>query len=206
MRKYEDIKSILVPKLISLTELGKSKDVEITIDAEEQDRLSISLEIIKLIAQSKNIRDWQGFGIALQAYGKRSLGTINWLEELLNKRASMHLRLVKGAYWDYEIKHAQVSGYENYSVFTKKSLTDLSYLSCAKRIFEVNSIYPKFATHNAHTISAINYLGGEKIMSFRDYMGWENYYINALKMFYLSTKLLLFMHQLVNIKTFYLIW
>jgi len=107
MRKYEDIKSILVPKLISLTELGKSKDVEITIDAEEQDRLSISLEIIKLIAQSKNIRDWQGFGIALQAYGKRSLGTINWLEELLNKRAPMHLRLVKGAYWDYEIKHAR---------------------------------------------------------------------------------------------------
>lgn len=171
MRKYEDIKSILVPKLISLTELGKSKDVEITIDAEEQDRLSISLEIIKLIAQSKNIRDWQGFGIALQAYGKRSLGTINWLEELLNKRAPMHLRLVKGAYWDYEIKHAQVSGYENYSVFTKKSLTDLSYLSCAKRIFEVNSIYPKFATHNAHTISAISYLGGEKNYEFQRLYG-----------------------------------
>ena len=171
MRKHDDIKSILIPKLISLTELGISKDVEITIDAEEQDRLSISLEIIRIMAQSKKIKDWPGFGIALQAYGKRSLSTINWLENLLKERASMHLRLVKGAYWDYEIKHAQVSGYDDYSVFTKKSITDLSYLSCAKRIFEVSSIYPKFATHNAHTVSAINYLGQNKEYEFQRLFG-----------------------------------
>ena len=155
MRKHEDIKSILVPKLISLTELGKSKDVEITIDAEEQDRLSISLEIIKLIAQSKNIRDWQGFGIALQAYGKRSLGTINWLEELLNKRAPMHLRLVKGAYWDYEIKNAQVKGLKGYPVFTNKYLTDLNYLVTAKRLIECRGLDASFATHNAHSIASL---------------------------------------------------
>ena len=171
MRKYEDIKLNLVPKLIALTELGMSKDVEITIDAEEQDRLGISLEIIKIMAESKKIKDWPGFGIALQAYGKRSLNAIGWVKDLINNRASMHLRLVKGAYWDYEIKHAQVSGYEDYSVFTKKSITDLSYLACAKKIFEIESIYPKFATHNAHTLSAINYLGRNKNYEFQRLFG-----------------------------------
>ena len=171
MRKYEDIKLNLVPKLIALTELGMSKDVEITIDAEEQDRLGISLEIIKIMAESKKIKDWPGFGIALQAYGKRSLSAIGWVKDLINNRASMHLRLVKGAYWDYEIKHAQVSGYEDYPVFTKKSITDLSYLACAKKIFEIESIYPKFATHNAHTLSAINYLGRNKNYEFQRLFG-----------------------------------
>jgi RHH-type proline utilization regulon transcriptional repressor/proline dehydrogenase/delta 1-pyrroline-5-carboxylate dehydrogenase len=171
MRKYEDIKLNLVPKLIALTELGISKDVEITIDAEEQDRLGISLEIIKIMAESKNIKDWPGFGIALQAYGKRSLNAVEWVKDLINNRAPMHLRLVKGAYWDYEIKHAQVSGYHDYPVFTKKSITDLSYLACAKKIFEIESIYPKFATHNAHTLSAISYLGRNKNYEFQRLFG-----------------------------------
>ena len=171
MRKYEDIKLTLIPKLISLTELGISKDVEITIDAEEQDRLSISLEIIKIMAQSQKIKDWPGFGMALQAYGKRSMDSINWLEKVLKTRSSMHLRLVKGAYWDYEIKNSQVLSHINYSVFTKKSITDLSYLACAKRIFEIDSIYPKFATHNAHTVSAINYLGKDKKYEFQRLFG-----------------------------------
>ena len=171
MRKYEDIKLNLVPKLIALTELGMSKDVEITIDAEEQDRLGISLEIIKIMAESNKIKDWPGFGIALQAYGKRSLNAIEWVKDLINNRAPMHLRLVKGAYWDYEIKHAQVSGYNDYPVFTKKSITDLSYLACAKKVFEIESIYPKFATHNAHTLSAIDYLGRNKIYEFQRLFG-----------------------------------
>ena len=171
MRKYEDIKLNLVPKLIALTELGISKDVEITIDAEEQDRLGISLEIIKIMAESNKIKDWPGFGIALQAYGKRSLNAVEWVKDLINNRAPMHLRLVKGAYWDYEIKHAQVSGYHDYPVFTKKSITDLSYLACAKKIFEIESIYPKFATHNAHTLSAVNYLGRNKNYEFQRLFG-----------------------------------
>ena len=120
MRKYEDIKLNLIPKLISLTELGMSKNVEITIDAEEQDRLAISLEIIKIMASSKKIKDWPGFGMALQAYGKRCMNSVDWLEALLKTRSPMHLRLVKGAYWDYEIKQSQVLGHDNYSVFTKK--------------------------------------------------------------------------------------
>jgi RHH-type proline utilization regulon transcriptional repressor/proline dehydrogenase/delta 1-pyrroline-5-carboxylate dehydrogenase len=171
MRKYEDIKLNLVPKLIALTELGMSKDVEITIDAEEQDRLGVSLEIIKIMAESNKIKDWPGFGIALQAYGKRSLNAIEWVKDLINNRAPMHLRLVKGAYWDYEIKHAQVSGYNDYPVFTKKSITDLSYLACAKKVFEIESIYPKFATHNAHTLSAIDYLGRNKKYEFQRLFG-----------------------------------
>ena len=170
-KKYEDIKSNLVPRLIALTELGMSKDVEITIDAEEQDRLGVSLEIIRIIAESKNIKNWPGFGLALQAYGKRAINAIDWVKEIINNRAPMHLRLVKGAYWDYEIKHAQVYGYEDYSVFTKKSITDLSYLACAKKLFEVDSIYPKFATHNAHTLSAINYLGENKNYEFQRLFG-----------------------------------
>jgi|TARA_B110000977_G_scaffold201586_1_gene297024 RHH-type proline utilization regulon transcriptional repressor/proline dehydrogenase/delta 1-pyrroline-5-carboxylate dehydrogenase len=171
MLKLREIELTLIPRLISLVEYAKEKNVDITIDAEEQDRLDISLEIIKKIAYSEKIKDWSGFGIALQAYGKRSIDVINWLEDLLKNRALMHLRLVKGAYWDYEIKHAQISGYEDYPVFTKKSLTDLSYLACAKRIFEIESIYPKFATHNAHTISAICHLGKNKDYEFQRLFG-----------------------------------
>ena len=159
MRKFDQVNSELVPRLKDLIHHAYSKDVEITIDAEEQDRLSLSLHIIDQLAQEKKIKDWPGFGIALQAYGKRSFDTIKWFNNLLDTRAGMHLRLVKGAYWDFEIKNAQVSGYEGYPVFSKKSITDIVYLACAKQILSNKNIYPKFATHNAHTISSINYLG-----------------------------------------------
>jgi RHH-type proline utilization regulon transcriptional repressor/proline dehydrogenase/delta 1-pyrroline-5-carboxylate dehydrogenase len=99
------------------------------------------------------------------------MDSINWLEKVLKTRSSMHLRLVKGAYWDYEIKNSQVLSHIDYSVYTKKSITDLSYLACAKRIFEIDSIYPKFATHNAHTVSAINYLGKDKKYEFQRLFG-----------------------------------
>ena len=159
MRKINQIESELLPKLKELVNYAQSKDVEITIDAEEQDRLSLSLHIIEKLAYEKNTKDWPGFGIALQAYGKRSFDVIHWLNGILDKRDGMHLRLVKGAYWDYEIKHAQVSGYEGYPVFSKKSLTDIAYLACAKQIFKNKKIFPKFATHNAHTISSIHHIG-----------------------------------------------
>ena len=159
MRKFAELESELLPKLSELINYAYSENVEITIDAEEQDRLSISLHIIEKLAKEKLIKDWPGFGIALQAYGKRSFDVIDWLNNLINKRANMHLRLVKGAYWDYEIKHAQVLGYEDYPVFSKKSVTDIMYLACAKEILKNKNIFPKFATHNAHTISSISYLG-----------------------------------------------
>ncbi len=158
-RKIIEIESELLPRLSELINYAYSEGVEITIDAEEQDRLSISLFIIEKLAQEKKLKDWPGFGIALQAYGKRSFDVIHWVNNLVNKRANMHLRLVKGAYWDYEIKHAQVSGYEGYPVFSKKSITDIVYLACAKEILKNKNVFPKFATHNAHTISSINLLG-----------------------------------------------
>ena len=159
MRKKAQIESELLPKLKELVNYAHSKNVEITIDAEEQDRLSLSLYIIEKLAYEKNIKDWSGFGIALQAYGKRSLDVINWLNNILKKREQMHLRLVKGAYWDYEIKHAQVAGYEGYPVFSKKSFTDIAYIACAKEILKNKKIFAKFATHNAHTISSIHHIG-----------------------------------------------
>ena len=159
MRKINQIESELLPKLKELVIYAHSKNVEITIDAEEQDRLSLSLHIIENLANEKKIKDWPGFGIALQAYGKRSFDVIHWLNEILNRREGMHLRLVKGAYWDYEIKHAQVSGYNGYPVFSKKSFTDIAYLACAKEILKNKKIFPKFATHNAHTISSIHHIG-----------------------------------------------
>ena len=171
MRKINQIESELLPKLKELVNYAQSKDVEITIDAEEQDRLSLSLHIIEKLAYGKNIRDWPGFGIALQAYGKRSFDVIHWLNGILHKRDGMHLRLVKGAYWDYEIKHAQVSGYEGYPVFSKKSLTDISYLACAKEILKNKKIFPKFATHNAHTVSSIHHIGKDCSYEFQRLYG-----------------------------------
>ena len=171
MRKIHNLESVLIPKLLELIHYAKSKDVEITIDAEEQDRLSLSLHIIEMLAYDKALKDWPGFGIALQAYGKRSHDVIYWLNTMLEKREKMHLRLVKGAYWDYEIKHAQVSGYEGYPVFSKKSLTDISFLSCARQILQNKKIYPKFATHNAHTISSISFLAKDSPYEFQRLYG-----------------------------------
>ena len=159
MRKLDELEYKLFPKLAELINYAHSKDVEITIDAEEQDRLSLSFHIIKKLAFEKKIKDWSGFGIALQAYGKRALRAVDWLNKIVEKRAGMHLRLVKGAYWDYEIKHSQVYGYEGYPVFSKKSITDIFYLACAKEILKNKKLFAKFATHNAHTISSIQYLG-----------------------------------------------
>ncbi|MAU69712.1 MAG: proline dehydrogenase [Gammaproteobacteria bacterium] len=170
-RKINQVDSELIPKLKKLINHAYSKDVEITIDAEEQDRLSLSLHIIKRLAFEKNIKDWPNFGIALQAYGKRSFDAIEWLDHVLEKRANMHLRLVKGAYWDYEIKHAQVYGYDDYPVFSKKSITDISYIACAKRILKNKNIYPKFATHNAHTISSIHHIGQDSNYEFQRLFG-----------------------------------
>ena len=155
MRKFHDIKSNLIPKLIALTELGMSKNVEITIDAEEQDRLSLSLDLFNTLALDPAIKSWPGLGIAVQAYGKRSLAVVDWLDNLSKKRDKMHVRLVKGAYWDYEIKNAQVKGLNGYPVFTNKHLTDLNYLVTAKRLIECKRLDASFATHNAHSIASL---------------------------------------------------
>ena len=171
MRKVNEVESELVPRLVELIKYAYLKDVDVTIDAEEQDRLSLSIYIIEKLALEKNIKNWDGFGIALQAYGKRSIEVIHFLNNILKKRDKIHIRLVKGAYWDYEIKHAQINCYEGYPVYTKKSLTDIAYLACAKEILENKKFFPKFATHNAHTISSIVHLAEDNDYEFQRLYG-----------------------------------
>lgn len=154
----EEVEQDLYPKLYSLCEEAKSRNVPITIDAEEQDRLTLSLVLITKILKEEEFQKWDEIGLAVQAYGKRSLQIIEHINESLKNRDSIHLRLVKGAYWDYEIKEAQRKGLLGYPVFTNKSVTDLNFLLSAKTLLDSPKIMPLFATHNAYSISAINQL------------------------------------------------
>ena len=137
--------------------MASRHDIGLTIDAEEADRLGFSLDLLERLALSPELADWQGLGLAVQAYQKRASSQIDWLVDLarLSNRRFM-VRLVKGAYWDTEIKHAQQLGLADYPVFTTKSATDVSYLACARKLFATpDATYPQFASHNAHTVSAI---------------------------------------------------
>jgi RHH-type proline utilization regulon transcriptional repressor/proline dehydrogenase/delta 1-pyrroline-5-carboxylate dehydrogenase len=151
----KNVKKFLFPRLRDLVFEAASKNVALTIDAEEQDRLSLSLDLIHALALDPAIKSWPGLGLAVQAYGKRSLAVINKLDNLSQQREKMHVRLVKGAYWDYEIKNAQVKGLDGYPVFTNKYLTDLNYLVTAKRLVECQNLDASFATHNAHSIASL---------------------------------------------------
>ena len=151
----KNVHRLLLPKLKDLVLEAANKDVPVTIDAEEQDRLSLSLDLLEVLALDPLLKSWPGLGLAVQAYGKRSLSVVNWLDKLSKKRTRMHVRLVKGAYWDYEIKNAQVRGLAGYPVFTNKQLTDLNYLVTARRLMESSNLDVSFATHNAHSIAAI---------------------------------------------------
>ncbi len=147
----------LVPRVRELAILAKSADMGLNIDAEEADRLDISLDIIEAVLRSNELEGWDGFGVVVQAFGKRASFVLDWLyalsEELDRK---IMVRLVKGAYWDSEIKVAQVDGVEDFPVFTRKAQTDVSYICCAQQLLAMTDrIYPQFATHNAHTIAAI---------------------------------------------------
>ncbi|MCB1608489.1 MAG: proline dehydrogenase family protein, partial [Xanthomonadales bacterium] len=147
----------LVPRVLALAEAAKAQGIPMTIDAEEADRLELSLEVIAAVIRAPSLAGWNGFGLAVQAYQKRTLSVIDWLAELAREVGQLlNVRLVKGAYWDTEIKRAQVEGLSGYPVFTRKHNTDLSYLACARRLLaHGDAFYPQFATHNAHTIAAI---------------------------------------------------
>jgi RHH-type proline utilization regulon transcriptional repressor/proline dehydrogenase/delta 1-pyrroline-5-carboxylate dehydrogenase len=141
---------------------AKAANMGFNIDAEEADRLDLSLDIIAEVLATPELAGWDGFGVVVQAYGKRVLPLIDWLDataKSLNRR--IMVRLVKGAYWDAEIKRAQVMGLPGYPVFTRKASTDISYIAAAKRLFAASSIYPQFASHNAHTASAVLHLAAE---------------------------------------------
>jgi len=155
--QYDRVINELVPKLTDLALLAKSANMGLNVDAEEADRLDLSLDIIQLVLEDERMQGWDGFGVVVQAYGKRAASVLDWLYELAESLdRQIMVRLVKGAYWDTEIKRAQVEGLDDFPVYTRKSATDVSYICCAKKLLGMtDSIYPQFATHNAHTISAI---------------------------------------------------
>lgn len=160
--QYERVMDELYPRLLSLTLQARQYDIGINIDAEEADRLEISLDLLEKLCFEPELAGWNGIGFVIQAYQKRCPMVIDYLTELAQRsRRRLMIRLVKGAYWDSEIKRAQVDGLEDYPVYTRKVYTDVSYLACARKLLAVpNLIYPQFATHNAHTLAAIYQLAG----------------------------------------------
>ena len=161
--QYERVMDELYPRLKSLTLLARQYDIGINIDAEEADRLEISLDLLEKLCFEPELAGWNGIGFVIQAYMKRCPFVIDYLIDLATRsRRRLMIRLVKGAYWDSEIKRAQMEGLEGYPVYTRKVYTDVSYLACAKKLLAVpNLIYPQFATHNAHTLAAIYQLAGQ---------------------------------------------
>ncbi len=147
----------LVPKVLALAEAAAAANMGFNIDAEEAARLDLSLDVIEAVLASDSLAGWDGFGVVVQAYGPRAPYVLDWLEALakrLDRR--IMVRLVKGAYWDTEIKLAQVEGLSGFPVFTRKASTDVSYIACAKKLLGMGArVYPQFATHNAHTVAAI---------------------------------------------------
>lgn len=147
----------LVPRVKQLALIAKEAQMGLNIDAEEADRLDLSLEVIEQVLRCEEFAGWNGFGVVVQAYGKRATAVIDWLYELATELdRNIMVRLVKGAYWDMEIKQAQVDGVKDFPVFTHKAATDISYICCAQKLLNYSDrIYPQFATHNAHTVCAI---------------------------------------------------
>ncbi|MEY1271993.1 trifunctional transcriptional regulator/proline dehydrogenase/L-glutamate gamma-semialdehyde dehydrogenase [Proteus mirabilis] len=161
--QYDRVMSELYPRLLSLTLQAKQYDIGINIDAEEADRLEISLDLLEKLCFEPELAGWNGIGFVIQAYQRRCPLVIDYIIDLARRsRRRLMIRLVKGAYWDSEIKRAQIDGLEDYPVYTRKVYTDVSYLACAKKLLaSPNYIYPQFATHNAHTLSAIYHLAGQ---------------------------------------------
>jgi RHH-type transcriptional regulator, proline utilization regulon repressor / proline dehydrogenase / delta 1-pyrroline-5-carboxylate dehydrogenase len=159
----------MVPKILQLAQLAKSVGIPMTIDAEEADRLALSLDVIAAVYSDATLEGWAGFGLAVQAYQKRAVQVIDELAELAKKVGRrICVRLVKGAYWDSEIKRAQVDGHIAYPVFTRKHNTDLSFLACAKKLLSYGPLfYSQFATHNAMTIAAIHHYAKGQAFEFQ---------------------------------------
>ena len=154
----------LYPRILRLALIAAKYDINYTIDAEEADRLALSLKLLERLAREPELGDWKGLGLAVQAYQKRTTETVQKLAELAKSSGRrLMVRLVKGAYWDTEIKRAQVMGRTDYPVFTTKPATDLNYLVCAKALIEASPyIYAQFATHNAHTLAAVRRMARDR--------------------------------------------
>ena len=167
MAQRNRVLSELSSILLGLARHARGAGIGLTIDAEEADRLDLSLDLFEALALSPDLADWDGLGLAVQAYQKRALPVIEWLADLARRSGRrLMVRLVKGAYWDSEIKRTQELGLDGYPVYTRKVATDVSYLACARRLLAFGPIfYPQFATHNAHTVAALLEFAGER----RDY-------------------------------------
>ncbi len=159
----ERVQAELYPRLKALAVLARGHDIGLNIDAEEADRLEISLDLLERLCFERELEGWNGIGFVVQAYQKRAIFVIDWLIDL-GRRSQRRLmvRLVKGAYWDGEIKRAQIDGLEDYPVFTRRIHTDVSYLACARRLLAApDAAFPQFATHNALTLATIHAMAGE---------------------------------------------
>ncbi len=164
LAQRERVLGELGERLAELALAAKGADIGLCVDAEEAERLDLSLDLIAAVAARPELAGWDGFGLAVQAYQKRALAVIDWLAERARAdRRRLMVRLVKGAYWDTEIKRAQERGLDGYPVFTRKINTDTSFIACAQRLLaEPRAFYPQFATHNAHTLAAVQELAGQR--------------------------------------------
>ncbi len=167
--RYETLKRArvleeLVPRVQTLAVLAKTAGIGFNIDAEEAGRLELSLEIVEAVLRDPALKNWDGFGVVVQAYGKRAPEVIDWLYALAESLdRKIMVRLVKGAYWDTEIKLSQVEAHEHFPVYTRKAATDVSYICCAQKLLDMTDrIYPQFATHNAHTVAAVLEMATDK--------------------------------------------
>lgn len=174
----------ITEKLIQLCEIAASNNLTLTVDAEEAARLDLTLQIIENVCLQPQFKKWQGFGVAVQAYQKAAPVVIDHIIHMAQTYdRKLQLRLVKGAYWDTEIKHAQIEGLKDYPVYTRKSNTDLSYLRCVQKLLRHKDvIYPMFGTHNAHTVAAILEMAGKdkKGFEFQKLFGMGDALYNAV--------------------------
>ncbi|PWI32600.1 bifunctional proline dehydrogenase/L-glutamate gamma-semialdehyde dehydrogenase [Vibrio albus] len=179
------VMSELFETLLTLAKRARELNVPLTIDAEEMDRLELSLRLFEKLYRHPVVKGWGQFGLVVQTYAKRALPVFAWLNRLAAEQGDMiPVRLVKGAYWDSEIKLAQQAGYDNYSVFTRKEGTDVSYLACARFVLSehVNrNLYPQFASHNAQTVTAIAVMGKNRQYEFQRLHGMGEALYNQVK-------------------------
>jgi len=167
--QHERVVAELAPRLLLLAQAAKVNRIGLCVDAEEADRLELSLDIFEAVYRDPSLSGWEGLGLAVQAFQKRAPAVIEWLEALAREvRRKIPVRLVKGAYWDTEIKRAQEQGFPDYPVYTRKLNTDVAYLACARQLLAARDVfYPQLATHNAHTVAAAclyaddNHLAGD---------------------------------------------
>ena len=166
---FQALQLELLPKLIDLCLLARQYDIQLCIDAEENYRLILSLMLLDKLSSNSQLKGWNGLGLAIQAYQKRAFYVIDWIDHIARRDSRViNVRLAKGAYWDNEIKMAQELGIDYYPVFTRKSLTDISWMACALKLFTMqDNIFPQFATHNAHSIAFIEEFGKDKQFEFQ---------------------------------------